>query len=165
MLWLYGYVASFVRDKTLISSALSGFVAQPCRLTTSFCANKSTYDVVEFSDKRGSKSLEIAHFCSALPCIVTCVAAQCRHAYSCNKIGRGLSISTFRIQPDFCVISGDRRTWSFSFLNRHTGLSCGLHGDIYGRKRRRLEWSWLLSFLCQIVITTSQQPRWMSLFP
>lgn len=56
MLWLYGYVASFVRDKTLISSALSGFVAQPCRLTTSFCANKSTYDVVEFSDKRGSKS-------------------------------------------------------------------------------------------------------------
>lgn len=55
MLWLYGYVASFVRDKALISSALSGFVAQPCRLTTSFCANKSTYDVVEFSDKRGSK--------------------------------------------------------------------------------------------------------------
>ena len=39
----------------LVSSALSGFVAQPCRLTMSFCASKSTYDVVKFSDKRGSK--------------------------------------------------------------------------------------------------------------
>ena len=29
--------------------------AQTSRPTTSFCTNKSTYDVVEFSDKRGSK--------------------------------------------------------------------------------------------------------------
>lgn len=52
---LYGYVAMLVQANLLISSALLGFGAQPCRLTTSFCANKSTYDVVEFSDKRGSK--------------------------------------------------------------------------------------------------------------
>ena len=51
----YGYVASLAQANLLISSALSGFVAQPCPHTTSYCANKSTYDVVEFSDKRGSK--------------------------------------------------------------------------------------------------------------
>ena len=44
-----------MRDKTLISSALSGFCAQPSRPTTLFCATKSTYGVVNFSDKRGSK--------------------------------------------------------------------------------------------------------------
>ena len=44
-----------MRDKILISSALSGFRAQPSRPTTLFCATKSTYGVVDFSDKRGSK--------------------------------------------------------------------------------------------------------------
>ena len=93
------------------------------------------------------KSPEIAHFCSALPCKVICEAAQCRLAYSCNKIGRDLSILTFCIQPDFCVVNGDRRTWSFSFSNRHAELSCGLHGDVYGRKEEGLNGLWLLSFL------------------
>ena len=52
---LYGYVALLVQANLLISSALSGFRAQPSRPTTSFCATMSPYDVVEFSDKRGSK--------------------------------------------------------------------------------------------------------------
>lgn len=53
---LYGYVAPLVQANLLISSALSGFRAQLSRPTTSFCATMSPYDVVEFSDKRGSKS-------------------------------------------------------------------------------------------------------------
>ena len=44
-----------VQANLLISSALSGFRAQPSRPTTLFCATKSTYGVVDFSDKRGSK--------------------------------------------------------------------------------------------------------------
>ena len=45
-----------VQANLLVSSALSGFRAQPSRPTTLFCATKSTYGVVDFSDKRGSKS-------------------------------------------------------------------------------------------------------------
>ena len=52
---LYGYVAMLVQANLLVSSALSGFRAQPSRPTTLFCATMSPYDVVEFSDKRGSK--------------------------------------------------------------------------------------------------------------
>ena len=52
---LYGYVALLVQANLFISSALSGFRAQLSRPTTSFCATMSPYDVVEFSDKRGSK--------------------------------------------------------------------------------------------------------------
>ena len=52
---LYGYGAILVQANLLISSALSGFCAQPSRPTTLFCATKSTYGVVDFSDKRGSK--------------------------------------------------------------------------------------------------------------
>ncbi len=53
---LYGYVAMLVQANLLISSALSVFRAQLSRPTTLFCATKSTYGVVDFSDKRGSKS-------------------------------------------------------------------------------------------------------------
>ena len=53
---LYGYVALLVQANLLISSALSDFRAQLSRPTTSFCATMSPYDIVEFSDKRGSKS-------------------------------------------------------------------------------------------------------------
>ena len=60
------YVTSFVREKALISSALSGFCAQPSRSTTLFCAIKSTYGVVDFSDKRGSKSPKKPQNCSFL---------------------------------------------------------------------------------------------------
>ena len=54
-LLLYSYVAPLVQANLFISSALSEFGTQLCRLATSFCASKSTYDVVKFSDKRGSK--------------------------------------------------------------------------------------------------------------
>lgn len=35
----------------------------------------------------------------------------------------------------FCVLWLGWRTWSLSFFNRHTGLSWGLHVDIYGRRK------------------------------
>ena len=63
-----------------------------------------------------------------------CVAAQCRHAYSCNKIRcNPISIISLQIAV-FCVLWLGWCTWSLSFFNRHTGLSLGLHEDIYGRK-------------------------------
>ena len=62
-------------------------------------------------------------------------------AYSCYKIGRACQpdlcsylFHFFRKLPEFCVVRLGWCTWSFLFSNRHTGLSWGLHGDIYGRK-------------------------------
>ena len=56
-------------------------------------------------------------------------------AYSCNKIRQSPnSIISFQIAV-FCVLGLGWRTWSLSFFNRHTGRSCGLHGDIYGRRK------------------------------
>ena len=50
------------------------------------------------------KSPKTAHLCSALPSIVICVAAQCRHAYSCNKIRQSPnSIISLQIAV-FCVL-------------------------------------------------------------
>ena len=40
--------------------------------------------------QKGRKRAEIARKCSALPCNVSCAVAQCRRAYSCKKIGRGI---------------------------------------------------------------------------
>ena len=87
-MWIYGYVASFVQANLLISSALSGFVAQPSRPRSEICATMSPYEFRTKEAQNARKSPQTAHFCSALPCIVVCVAAQCRHAYSCNKIRR-----------------------------------------------------------------------------
>ena len=78
--------------------------------------------------KRAEKGQK-AHNCSALPCKVICVAAQCRHAYSCNKIRRGLSILNFFDLARFCVVKGDWRTCSLLSSNRHTARSLGLHGQ------------------------------------
>lgn len=144
MLWLYGYVASFVRDKTLISSALSGFVAQPCRLTTSFCASKSTYDVVKFSDKRGSK-------CSKKPPNSPFLLGIAEHS-----VLRGDSMSP-------CLFLQQNRAWfvylnllhSARFLRCQWGLEYlavillksphraffGLTRGYLRQKRRMLEWS------------------------
>ena len=55
-----------VQANLIISSALSRFCAQPSRPTTLFCAIKSTYGVVDFSDKRGSKSPKKPQNCSFL---------------------------------------------------------------------------------------------------
>ena len=82
------YVDSLVQANLFISSALSGFVAQPCRPRSEICATMSPYEFRTKEAQNARKSLKIAHFCSALPCKVICVAAQCRHAYSCNKIRR-----------------------------------------------------------------------------
>ena len=63
-----------VQANHFISSALSSFDAQRWRPTTSFCATMSPYDVVEISDKRGSKCPKKppnSPFCSALPSIVS----------------------------------------------------------------------------------------------
>lgn len=88
--------------------------------------------------KTPEKAPKIAHFCSALPCIVVCVAAQCRHAYSCNKIWQSPnSIISLQIAV-FCVLWLGWRTWSHSFFNRHTGLSWGLTRGYLRQKRRRL---------------------------
>lgn len=154
MFRLYGCVASFVREKTLISSALSGFVAQPCRHRSEICATKSPQKIALNLDKeaqKARKSPEIAHFCSALPCKVTFVVGICRRAYSCNKIGRGLSILTFCIQPDFCVVNGDWHTCSLSSSNRHTGRSCGLHGDITAERRRTLTRRFRICSRCHLI--------------
>ena len=126
---LWGYVVPFMQPKILISSVPSAFYAQPSRLGIDICATMLPSECRTKQHENGLKRGKIAHNCSALPCKVICVAAQCRHAYSCNKIGRGLSISTFAIQPDFCVVKEDWRTWSFSFSNRHIGCSWGLHGQ------------------------------------
>ena len=113
----------FVRNRV----DLRRFFAQQSRLTASWI-----FRTKEAQNAR--KSPQIAHFCSALPCIVTCVAAQCRHAYSCNKIRcNPISIISLQIAV-FCVLWLGWCTWSLSFFNRHTGLSLGLHEDIYGRK-------------------------------
>ena len=131
--------------------------AQQSRLTASWI-----FRTKEAQNAR--KSPKIAHFCSALPSKVICEAAQCRHAYSCNKIRHNPnSITSLQIAV-FCVLRLGWRTWSLPFFNRHTGRSWGLHGDIYGRKEEGLNGLWLLSFLCQIVITTSKQPRSIPLF-
>ena len=74
----------FVRNRV----DLRRFFAQQSRLTASWIFRTK-------EAQKARKSPKIAYFCSALPCKVICVAAQCRHAYSCNKIGRELSISTF----------------------------------------------------------------------
>ena len=126
----------FVRNRV----DLRRFFAQQSRLTASWI-----FRIKEAQNAR--KSPKIAHFCSALPCKVICVAAQCRHAYSCNKIRRNPnSITSLQIAV-FCVLRLGWRTWSLPFFNRHTGRSCGLHGDIYGRKEEGLNGLWLLSFL------------------
>lgn len=126
----------FVRNRV----DLRRFFAQQSRLTASWI-----FRTKEAQNAR--KSPKIAHFCSALPCKVICEAAQCRHAYSCNKIRQSPnSIISLQIAV-FCILRLDWRTWSLSFFNRHTGLSWGLHGDIYGRKEEGLNDLWLLSFL------------------
>jgi len=80
-------------------------------------------------DQKARKSPKIAHFCSALPCKVIREAAQCRHAYSCNKIRcNPSSIISLQISV-FCVLWLGWCTWSLSFFNRHTGLSWRLHGQ------------------------------------
>ena len=98
------------------------------------CRHRKSFWIWTKEAQKARKSPKTARFCSALPCIVTCVAAQCRHAYSCNKIRQSPnSIISFQIAV-FCVLGFGWRTWSPSFFNRHTGLSLGLHEDIYGRK-------------------------------
>ena len=122
------------------------------------CRHRKSFWIWTKEDQKARKSPKIAHFCSALPCKVVCEAAQCRHAYSCNKIRQSSnSIISFQIAV-FCVLGLGWRTWSLSFFNRHTGRFCGLHGDIHGRKEEGLNGLWLLSFLRWIAITTSQQP-------
>ena len=154
-----------MREKTFISSALSGFCAQPSRPRSEICATMSPCEFRTKEAQNARKSPKTAHLCSALPSIVICVAAQCRHAYSCNKIRQSPnSIISLQIAA-FCVLWLGWRTRSLSFFSRHTGLSWGLHGDIYGRKEEGFNGLCPLSFLCQIAITISQQPRWMSLFP
>ena len=68
-------------------------------------------------------------------------------AYSCNKIRRNPNYITSLQIAVFCVLRLGWRTWSLQFFNRHTGRSCGLHGDVYGRKEEGLNGLWLLSFL------------------
>ena len=108
----------FVRNRV----DLRRFFAQQSRLTASWI-----FRTKEAQNAR--KSPKIAHFCSALPCMVVCVAAQCRHAYSCNKIRQSPnSIISLQIAA-FCVLWLGWRTRSLSFFSRHTGLSWGLHGQ------------------------------------
>ena len=52
-----------------------------------------------------------------------------------SSIGLFVLDSLFRNSPEFCVIRLGWCTWSFHLPNRHTGLSWGLHGDIYGRRK------------------------------
>ena len=92
-------------------------------------------------------------------------------AYSCYKIGRACQPDliarpwfTFSQSPEICVIRLGWRTWLLLLSNRHTGLSWGLHGDIYGRKEEGLNSLLMLSFLRWITITTLQQPRSFPLF-
>ena len=44
-------------------------------------------------------------------------------------------IHFFANRPEICVIRLGWRTWSLLSSNRHTRLSWGLHGDIYGRRK------------------------------
>ena len=83
----------FVRNRV----DLRRFFAQQSRLTASWI-----FRTKEAQNAR--KSPQIAHFCSALPCIVICVVAQCRRAYSCNKIRQSPnSIISLQIAV-FCVL-------------------------------------------------------------
>ena len=143
---LYGYVAMLVQANLFISSALSSFDAQRWRPTTSFCATMSPYDIVEISDKRGSKCPKKppnSPFCSALPSIVSaCAPPMAPSLNPATKSGElispiGLFVIDwlFRKLPEFCVIRLGWRTWSLHSSNRHTRLSWGLHGDIYGRRK------------------------------
>ena len=87
----------------LISSALSGFVAQPCRLTTSFCASKSTYDVVKFSDKRGSK-------CPKKPPNSPFLLGIAEHSVlRGDSMSPCLFLQQNTVQPDFYYLSSNCR--------------------------------------------------------
>ena len=128
----------------LISSALSGFVAQPCRLTTSFCASKSTYDVVKFSDKRGSK-------CPKKPPNSPFLLGIAEHS---DLRGGSMSPRLFLQQntakPEFYYLFPNcriLRSWAwlaylvaFVLQSAHRAFLWLTRG--YSRqKRRRLEWS------------------------
>lgn len=166
-LLLYSYVAPLVQANLFISSALSGFGAQPCRLATSFCASKSTYDVVKFSDKRDSKRPKKPQNRPFL------LGIAVHSGLRGGSMSPRLFLQQNTAKPEFYYLSPNCRilrslawlaTWSLSFLNRHTGLSWGLHGDIYGRNEEVLSAICRHSLLLQMAIITSQQPRSTSLF-
>jgi len=130
-----------VREKTFISSALSGFCAQPSRPRSEICATMSPCEFRTKEAQNARKSPKTAHLCSALPSIVICVAAQCRHAYSCNKIRQSPnSIISLQIAA-FCVLwLGWRYLVAFVFKSPHRAF-LGLTRGCLRQKRRRLEWS------------------------
>ena len=111
-----------------------------------FCASESTYDVVNISDKIGSKRpkkpqnslfpLGIAERSdlrggSMSPRLFL---LQNRASLSARLDCSSL-IHFFANRPEFCVIRLGWRTWSLLLPNRHTRLSWGLHGDLYSRRK------------------------------
>ena len=147
---LYGYVALLVRANLPISSALSGFRAQPSRPTTLFCATKSTYGVVDFSDKRGSKRPKKLQNRSFLLGV----------AEQSDLRGGSMSPRLFLQQntakPEFYYLSPNCRIWRslawlaylivFALQSPHRAFLWLTRGYLR-QKRRRLNGLWLLSFL------------------
>ena len=144
---LYGYVALLVQANLLISSALSGFCAQPCRHGPEICATMSPCEFRTKEAQNARKSPQIAHFCSALPCIVICVAAQCRRAYSCNKIRcNPISIISLQIAVFLRSLAWLAYLVAFVLQSAHRAFLWLTRGYLR-QKRRRLNGLWLLSFL------------------
>ena len=148
-----------VQANLLISSALSGFGAQPCRLTTSFCANKSTYDVVKFSDKRGSK-------CPKKPPnspFLLGIAEQ--SDLRGGSMSPRLFLQQNTAQPEFYHLSPNCRilrssAWLAylvaSVLQSAHRAFLGLTRGYLRQKKRRIR---RCPFSSKNLLTTSQQPR------
>ena len=141
---LYGYVAMLVQANLLISSALSGFRAQQSRPTTLFCATKSTYGVVDFSDKRGSKRPKKPQNRSFLLGIA--VHSDLRG----GSMSPRLFLQQNTVQPEFYHLSPNCRilrslAWlahsvAFVLQSPHRAF-LGLTRGYLRQKKRRLEWS------------------------
>ena len=108
--------------------------AQTSRPTTSY-----KFRTKEAQNARNSP--KTAHFCSALPSIVICVAAQCRHAYSCNKIRRNPnSITSLQIAVFLRSLAWLAYLVASVLQSPHRAF-LGLTRRYLRQKRRRLEWS------------------------
>ena len=110
-----------------------------------FCASESTHDVVNISDKRGSKRpkkpqnsqfpLGIAERSDLRGGSMSPRLFLLQNRASLSARFVFVFVSLFRKSSEFCVIWLSWRTWSLLSSNRHTRLSWGLHGDIYGRRK------------------------------
>ena len=93
--------------------------------------------------ENGLKRDKIAYNCSVLPCEVICVAAQCRHAYSCNKIARGLSILNFFDLARFLRCQGD---WRYLFASILKSTHSVFFGLTWAEKKNIYELAAIRSF-------------------